>query len=136
MVSVTALLLFSGTPAQAKSEPLPKKVKKVSRTRIDTSASRVYASSFMLDTYGWNSDQFACLEPLWNAESGWNYRALNRSSGAFGIPQSLPANKMASAGNDWQTNPETQIRWGLSYIANRYQTPCGAWSHFQKKHWY
>jgi hypothetical protein len=90
----------------------------------------------MLETYGWNSDQFACLEPLWNSESGWNHLALNRSSGAYGIPQSLPAKKMASAGSDWQTNPQTQIRWGLSYIEKRYKTPCGAWAHFKRTNWY
>lgn len=90
----------------------------------------------MLEHYGWDAQEFACLDPLWNAESGWNHRAHNRSSGAYGIPQSLPGSKMQSAGSDWQTNPQTQIRWGLSYIKQRYETPCGAWNHFQRKRWY
>jgi hypothetical protein len=90
----------------------------------------------MFETYAWDNAQFICLENLWNHESGWNHLALNRSSGAYGIPQSLPGNKMASAGSDWRTNPQTQIRWGLSYIENRYQTPCGAWNHFLRKRWY
>jgi hypothetical protein len=136
-VLATALLSFNPAPALAKPEPLPKsKPVKVSRVRIDTSASRAYAMTFMSDNYGWGSDEFACLEPLWNAESGWNHRAHNRSSGAFGIPQSLPGHKMASAGSDWRTNPQTQIRWGLSYIQHRYQTPCGAYAHFKKRNWY
>ena len=49
-------------------------------------------------------------------------------SGAYGIPQALPGSKMATAGADWQTNPATQITWGLGYISARYGTPCGAWA--------
>lgn len=80
---------------------------------------------------GFGIDQFPCLDKLWKKESGWNYRAENRGSGAYGIPQALPGKKMASAGADWKTNPATQIKWGLGYIKGRYDTPCGAWSHFQ-----
>ena len=85
---------------------------------------------------GWGQSEFDCLVALWNKESGWNVYAHNRSSGAYGIPQSLPGNKMASAGADWQTNPATQITWGLGYIQGRYGTPCGAWAHSQAKGWY
>ena len=77
---------------------------------------------------GWDLQQMACLDKLWTKESGWNEKARNRSSGAYGIPQSYPGDKMASAGSDWQTNPVTQIKWGLGYIAQRYTTPCRAWS--------
>jgi murein DD-endopeptidase MepM/ murein hydrolase activator NlpD len=82
------------------------------------------------------SGQFGCLNALWQRESGWNSRAMNPSSGAYGIPQALPGSKMASAGGDWRTNPATQIRWGLSYIASTYGTPCGAWAHSQSHGWY
>jgi len=84
---------------------------------------------------GWDSE-WGCLEKLWDKESGWNERAANRYSGAYGIPQSLPGSKMASAGPDWQTNPATQIEWGLNYIAGRYGSPCNAWAHSQAKGWY
>ena len=70
---------------------------------------------------------FGCLLDLWNRESGWIYDAEN-ASGAYGIPQALPGSKMASAGPDWQTNPATQIAWGLGYIKEIYGTPCGAWA--------
>jgi hypothetical protein len=73
------------------------------------------------------STQWPCLYDLWQQESGWNVYAENPSSGAYGIPQSLPGSKMASAGADWQTNPTTQIIWGLGYIKSIYGTPCGAW---------
>jgi len=57
-------------------------------------------------------------------------------SGAYGIPQSLPGDKMASAGADWQTNAATQIKWGLGYIKTVYGTPCGAWQNEVNYHYY
>jgi len=90
----------------------------------------------MLASFGFGGEQWGCLESLWHKESGWNERAMNRYSGAYGIPQSLPGSKMASAGGDWQTNAATQIKWGLGYIKNRYATPCGAWGHSQATGWY
>ena len=84
---------------------------------------------------GW-APQAQCLVDLWNQESGWNVYALNRASGAYGIPQALPARRMAAAGPDWLRNPATQIRWGLDYIGQRYGGPCNAWHHEQRYHWY
>ncbi|MFD6275423.1 lytic transglycosylase domain-containing protein [Streptomyces sp. NPDC060209] len=83
------------------------------------------------------ADQFQCFSNIVERESGWNYRATNASSGAYGIMQALPGSKMASAGADWQTNPATQIKWGLSYMnSDRYGSPCAAWSFWQANHWY
>jgi hypothetical protein len=90
----------------------------------------------MLARFGWPASQFSCLFPLWEHESGWNPSAQNPGSGAYGIPQSLPGAQMASAGADWQTNPATQIKWGLTYIQGRYGSPCGAWAHEQSDNWY
>jgi uncharacterized protein YabE (DUF348 family) len=90
----------------------------------------------MLTARGWGSDQFACLLAMWGNESGWRVNAHNSGSGAYGIPQALPGSKMAAFGSDWQTNPATQIAWGLSYISGRYGTPCGAWSYWQGHGWY
>ena len=90
----------------------------------------------MVQARGWGDSEFACLVALWNKESGWRVNAYNRSSGAYGIPQSLPGSKMAAAGADWRTNAATQIEWGLSYIAGRYGSPCGAWGHSQSVGWY
>jgi len=72
---------------------------------------------------------------MWGHESGWRVNAAN-PSGAYGIPQALPGDKMASYGADWQTNPTTQIKWGLDYIGGRYSTPCGAWSFWQSNGYY
>ncbi|GLW96956.1 lytic transglycosylase domain-containing protein [Microtetraspora sp. NBRC 16547] len=84
----------------------------------------------------WPGTQFQCLDSLWTRESGWNHRAENPSSGAYGIPQALPGDKMSGTGLDWRFNPLTQIRWGLRYIRTRYGSPCGAWGHFQSYNWY
>jgi hypothetical protein len=102
----------------------------------DPTGAQAIARDMMASKYGWGSDQFGCLVPLWDRESGWNVNAYNSSSGATGIPQALPGSKMATAGDDWQTNPATQISWGLGYIADRYGTPCAAWDHSESVGWY
>ncbi|GAA1057566.1 hypothetical protein GCM10017608_17470 [Agromyces luteolus] len=100
------------------------------------SGAQAIARDLMASMYGWGGDQFGCLVDLWNKESGWNVYAQNPSSGAYGIPQALPGSKMSTAGADWATSASTQITWGLGYIAGRYGTPCGAWSHSVSVGWY
>ncbi|MHB9859379.1 transglycosylase SLT domain-containing protein [Streptomyces sp. YIM S03343] len=82
------------------------------------------------------SSQFQCFSNIVDHESSWNYHAVNASSGAYGLFQALPGSKMSSAGSDWQTNPATQIKWGLNYMNSRYGSPCQAWSFWQANHWY
>lgn len=97
------------------------------------------AAQILMPEYGFTGDgQWQCLKNLWMGESDWRWNAENPSSGAYGIPQSLPADKMASEGADWRTNPVTQIKWGLEYIRLAYGTPCGAWEFWQAQnpHWY
>jgi hypothetical protein len=90
----------------------------------------------MMSSFGFNpKTQFGCLDNIYTRESGWRYNAEN-ASGAYGIPQALPGSKMASAGADWQTNPATQIKWGLGYIKSIYGTPCDAWSFWQGHGYY
>ncbi|WP_218034086.1 lytic transglycosylase domain-containing protein [Acrocarpospora corrugata] len=97
--------------------------------------SRAFASR-LVSRRLWSSDQFRCLDSLWTRESNWNHLAYNRWSGAYGIPQALPGDKMGLVGWDWRSNPRTQIRWGLKYIKGRYGSPCGAWGHFRSHNWY
>ena len=107
-----------------------------SRTRsVDLGDPRDIAQSMLAD-YGWSQVEFSCLDSLWVKESGWDPQAANPTSSAYGIPQALPGSKMASAGADWETNPATQIEWGLGYIADRYGSPCSAWGHSQANGWY
>lgn len=124
--------------AKAKAEAAAERRRKQLRQKAARAAQRdpQAIARIMAADRGWGAGQFSCLVSLWNRESGWNHRATNPSSGAYGIPQSLPAGKMASAGSDWRTNPVTQIKWGLDYIADRYGTPCGAWGHSEASGWY
>ncbi|GAB2866857.1 transglycosylase SLT domain-containing protein [Streptomyces deserti] len=82
------------------------------------------------------SGQFQCFSNIVDHESDWNYKAVNPSSGAYGLFQALPGSKMSSVGSDWQTNPMTQIKWGLNYMNDRYGSPCEAWSFWQANRWY
>ena len=101
-----------------------------------TPRSAKAVARLMVSDRGWKSAQYGCLVKLWEKESGWHHTAHNSSSGAYGIPQSLPGRKMATAGKDWRTNPKTQIRWGLRYIDGRYGSPCAAWAHSRSHGWY
>lgn len=105
-------------------------------TNYSVAELQAYAHDLVINTYGWSEHDFDCLVKLWNRESGWNPHAHNKSSGAHGIPQSLPAKKMASEGRDYYTNGHTQIRWGLKYIKGRYGTPSQTWAHSQRTGWY
>ncbi|SHJ15755.1 G5 domain-containing protein [Actinomyces denticolens] len=101
-----------------------------------TKASAQAIGKALLSSYGWGEDQYSCLDSLWTRESQWDYQAVNPSSGAYGIPQSLPGEKMGSVSSDWASNPTTQIKWGLGYIKERYGNPCAAWAHSEATNWY
>lgn len=79
---------------------------------------------------------WTCADAIITKESGWKVNAQNPSSSAYGLAQSLPGNKMASAGADWQTNPVTQLKWMKEYVVERYNGFCGAWAHEQSEDWY
>ncbi|MGV1036016.1 MAG: transglycosylase SLT domain-containing protein [Candidatus Nanopelagicales bacterium] len=95
-----------------------------------------YAKGYMKKKYGWGDAQYRAVVTIFEHESGWSHHAQNSSSGAYGIPQSLPGSKMRTSGKDWRTNPETQIRWGLKYIHGSYGTPTRAWAFWQSHNWY
>jgi len=95
-----------------------------------------FAKELMATEYGWDEEQYTCLNRLWTKESHWNYQARNPRSGAHGIAQALPATKMEKVGTDWRTNPITQIQWGLLYISERYDQPCEAWNKWRKSRYY
>jgi len=98
--------------------------------------AKVVAGQIMKSEYNWGSYQFECLNRLWTKESHWNYQAHNYRSGAHGIAQALPANRMEIISTDWRKNPVTQIRWGLRYIEIRYENPCKAWAKFKRSKYY
>lgn len=112
-----------------------KKNKTTTKVAYNKTELQSYAHNLVI-SYGWSEYDYECLVKLWNRESSWNPNAVNKKSGACGIPQSLPCKKMASEGSDYKTNGKTQIRWGLKYIKNRYGSPSNAWAHSQKTGWY
>lgn len=101
----------------------------------DPAGAQAYAAS-QLAAYGWSADQMPSLVTLWTKESDWTTTATNASSGAYGIVQSLPAEKMASSGADYLTNYRTQINWGLNYIKERYGSPAAALNFHLANNWY
>lgn len=118
-------------PVRAWRAALPRQARGLSLAE----RNKILAVPYIVES-GWSYRQFTCLDRLWTRESSWNHRARNAASGAYGIPQALPAAKMASAGPDWRTSAATQIRWGLGYIRDRYGSPCAAWGHTEATGWY
>lgn len=102
----------------------------------NSNASNIAIGTRLAAERGWTGPQMGALKELWSCESSWTTTAGNTDSGAYGIPQSLPASKMAAYGDDYKVNPETQIKWGLEYIARRYKTPQAALEHHYAKNFY
>ena len=109
--------------------------RQVELARTPMGAKKV-AKSILINEYGFSEKEYKCLNTLWTKESHWNYKARNKSSGAHGIAQALPASKMNVVSTDWRTNPVTQIRWGLRYISIRYETPCKALAKHKRSNYY
>ncbi|MFQ6171788.1 hypothetical protein ACK8HX_09300 [Oryzobacter sp. R7] len=126
--------------AKARKEAAERAARAAERERIIANAQKdpKAVARMLLPEFGYSSAQWPCLDQLWIGESDWRWWVANPSSGAYGIPQSLPGDKMATMGSDWRTNPVTQIRWGLDYIKKSYGTPCNALDTWQSRspHWY
>lgn len=87
--------------------------------------------------YGWSTGQeWSDLDWLWEAESSWNNKAKNPQSGAYGIPQALPASKMGRLALPPINSASVQIAWGLNYIRQRYHTPSAAKAFHLANGWY
>ena len=119
---------------QKKAKKVVKTTKKTTKKKVVKTASYSEYQQYAKSYGNFDDTQMSCLINLWNRESGWNPNSYNKKSGACGIPQALPCSKIkkVEGSNDWKA----QIRWGIKYINARYKTPCGAWNHFTKKHWY
>lgn len=111
-----------------------KKTKSNKYYKVGTNTYQDYAYDLVINQYAWSEEDFKALVKLWEKESGWNPNVVNKSSGACNIPQALPCNKISKmyGDNSW----ESGIKWGLTYINDRYGTPTKAWKHFQNKNWY
>lgn len=91
-------------------------------------------------TFGWGTGlEWQALEDLWTRESSWNNKAINYTSGAYGIPQALPPTKLPPPGQAppiGTSDARSQITWGLNYIESRYQSPIFALAHHKQHNWY
>ncbi|WP_066042667.1 lytic transglycosylase domain-containing protein [Herbiconiux solani] len=125
------VIIQAATPAKAADSGCPDP----SAAVADAATAQAVALDLAAQR-GWTGEQYDALIALWSRESGWRVNALNKSSCAYGIPQALPGSKMASVGDDWLTNPATQITWGLNYIQGRYGDPVAALAHSDANHWY
>ena len=128
--TTTSTITPKTTKVAKKTTKTPNKPKQQNVATGTKGEYQIYAK----EIGGYDDTQMSCLINLWNRESGWNPNLVNKSSGACGIPQAHPCNKIVKqqGSNDWKA----QIRWGINYITARYKTPCGAWGHFQSKGWY
>lgn len=126
--------------AKQRKEAAERAARAAERERIIANAQKdpKAVARMLLPEFGYSQAQWPCLDQLWIGESDWRWWVANPSSGAYGIPQSLPASKMATMGSDYRTNPVTQIRWGLDYIKKSYGTPCNALDVWNSRspHWY
>ena len=130
MLEQLLLALFGFTPESPDEKPRAVVIVSKSRSYIDYAEIKIN-----------NDKQFKCFDELMQRESSWRTKknpelADNPRSSAYGIPQALPGSRMRSAGHDWATNPITQIKWALNYISERYDTPCKALLHHDRKGWY
>jgi hypothetical protein len=96
---------------------------------------KTYAKSLVLKA-GLSLREWGCFSEVIYRESRWNYLAVNHRSGAYGLAQAMPADKMEVTGRDYLTNPQTQIKWALRYMKSRYGTPCGALRFHNTFNWY
>lgn len=84
---------------------------------------------------GISGGDYGYVDYIVGHESGWRVTASN-PSGAYGLCQSLPGSKMASAGGDWTSNPITQLRWCNSYAVGSYGSWAAAYSHWVAYRWW
>lgn len=104
-------------------------------TTVPAGEMQQWAHDYLLSN-GYTEADFSATVYIINHESGWRVNATNASSGAYGLPQALPGSKMASAGADWATNYQTQLKWFWDYCNSRYGSVQGAYNFWVANHWY
>jgi uncharacterized protein YabE (DUF348 family) len=111
---------------------------KVRGTKPATLSSSINVSAdkaSIMAAAGISQEDYAYADYIISRESNWRPGALNSGSGAYGLCQSLPASKMASAGADYLTNPATQAKWCSGY-ASRYGGWQGAYNAWLAQGWW
>jgi hypothetical protein len=136
--AIVFLLLLTGVECSRDDASKSRTPDRRSASQNSPEQNKALARSMVREDYArWNtSKELKCLDQLWYRESHWNHRAVNERTGACGIPQSYPCNKMKGMGDkygvDYRRNPWPQIAWGLQYIEERYGSPCAAWTRLER----
>lgn len=123
-------------------DPVPKIVARGTAVYVAPDKTAVMAAA------GISASDYGAVDYIVSRESGWCPTKLQGthvcpaaapgyypSSKGYGLVQATPANKMASAGGDWETNPVTQLKWATGY-ASRYGGWQGAYLHWLNYHWW
>lgn len=90
----------------------------------------------IMSAVGISEDDYQYVDYIVSHESSWDYQATNESSGAYGLCQALPGNKMAESGSDWKINPITQMDWCNNYALDRYGSWQKAEIFWKENHWW
>ena len=123
-----ATLALSAISGTAKAQPLS--------GQADGALAASSSSQQAVEDVITDEDEYGCFANIVERESGWDHTAQNPSSGAYGLVQATPGDKMAEAGDDWKSNPATQVQWGVDYMNERYGSACAAWEFWQENNWY
>jgi hypothetical protein len=91
------------------------------------------ARRMAMNRYDYTPEEWKKLDYIIERESGWNPKAVNEGSGAYGIPQILPS---AHPDVDLQNDPMGQLRWLFRYIQQRYGGANQAAQFKQTHGWY
>jgi len=126
----------TATPAPTKTTTTPTSSSSSSSSSVGMGYNATPAQAQAIAKQLVPSGQYACFANIISRESSWNIHAVNSSSGAYGLPQALPGDKMAEFGADWRSSATIQIKWALSYMTSRYGSPCAAWAFWQNHNWY
>jgi hypothetical protein len=97
-------------------------------TMEEKQRNKAMAMKFAQHGWDWDASQRKCIRLLFTKESRFDHLAKNQQgSSAFGIAQML---------KETSKDPAVQILNAYRYIEHRYDTPCKAWKHSQRKNWY
>jgi len=81
------------------------------------------------------ASDYGYVDYIISNESGWSPTKWNYGgSGAYGLGQALPAVKMAAFGDDYMTNPITQLKWADAYAKGRYGSWAAAYNYWVTYH--
>ena len=117
---------------------------KASRLTEPSSTSRLYSKEANGDIQvsmkakvvaKWGEEYWPAMHYILDHESGSNPHAVNKKSGACGIPQALPCNKLLKVVGSLD-NVEGQLDWIVNYVANRYGDPVKAQAFHEVHNWY